>query len=537
MWLDCTLRDGGYYNNWDFDQALIQEYLDAMAGCGVDRVEIGFRSKNKAGFRGATAYTSDSFLSSLELPEDLHIGVMINVAEVVGAPDEVISSMEALLPAQSRELISFVRLATHIEEYEAAAVASRWLKEQGYEVGVNIMQVSEATESQIALICEQLDPLCVDVLYLADSLGNLTPNSFQNIFGLFQESWFGDMGIHAHDNAGLALANTLSAMDSGVRWVDSTVAGMGRGAGNTKTELLAGHILGSQRKAPKTSLLGNLISRYFDPLRIQDGWGANFYYARAAKLGIHPSFIQELLASKSYSPIEIEAAIEKLGSVDSKRYSLDALNDVSEWIQASSSPASTWNQESMFANKDVLIIGAGPSAEQHKIAIKQFIRDSSPVVLVANLGRAWSDIPVDAHVACHPLRLAADGKEFAKLGRKIIAPSAFLSQDVVDFMQKNLLLCDIGIDTQSPEIQVGPGMIGLPNPLVLPFSLLVCLSGGSRRIFLAGFDGYPAGDPRLSIEQGLLDRISELAFDGDFIAVTPTRFNMPRTSIYALGIS
>lgn len=63
--LDCTLRDGGYYNNWDFDAELVQDYLRAMAAVAVDYVELGLRSFESNGFRGAYAYTTDSFLRRL----------------------------------------------------------------------------------------------------------------------------------------------------------------------------------------------------------------------------------------------------------------------------------------------------------------------------------------------------------------------------------------------------------------------------------------------------------------------------------------
>ena len=72
--LDCTLRDGGYYNSWDFSPDLISQYIDAMLSAGVDIVEIGFRSLNNRGFRGASAFTTDDFLESLNIPKDLMVG-------------------------------------------------------------------------------------------------------------------------------------------------------------------------------------------------------------------------------------------------------------------------------------------------------------------------------------------------------------------------------------------------------------------------------------------------------------------------------
>ena len=82
--LDCTLRDGCYYNSWDFPTDLINQYLEAMQAAGVDIVELGLRSLINKGFKGASAYTTDSFINSLVVPEQLSVAVMINGSELVG---------------------------------------------------------------------------------------------------------------------------------------------------------------------------------------------------------------------------------------------------------------------------------------------------------------------------------------------------------------------------------------------------------------------------------------------------------------------
>ena len=81
--LDCTLRDGGYYNNWDFSNTLINDYLKAIASVGVDCVELGFRSLYKTSFKGACAYTKDDFLDGLNIPKNLKVAVMVNASELI----------------------------------------------------------------------------------------------------------------------------------------------------------------------------------------------------------------------------------------------------------------------------------------------------------------------------------------------------------------------------------------------------------------------------------------------------------------------
>ena len=94
--LDCTLRDGGYYNNWDFDSNLISEYLDSMSALKVDFVEIGLRSLKNEGFKGGCAFSTDAFIESLAIPIELtdKIGVMVNGSELILKQEELLSLEE-----------------------------------------------------------------------------------------------------------------------------------------------------------------------------------------------------------------------------------------------------------------------------------------------------------------------------------------------------------------------------------------------------------------------------------------------------------
>lgn len=98
--LDCTLRDGGYYNSWDFDRSLIQEYLYAMDAMAVDYVELGFRGFSKEGFKGACAYTSDNFIRSLDIPDSLKLGVMVNAGDMLKYPNGIETFLSDFLHQQ-----------------------------------------------------------------------------------------------------------------------------------------------------------------------------------------------------------------------------------------------------------------------------------------------------------------------------------------------------------------------------------------------------------------------------------------------------
>src|SRR5690606_38962919 len=105
-------------------------------------------------------------------------------------------------------------------------------------VGFNLMQIADRSEVEIKSLAIEAATYDIDALYFADSMGSMTPAQTAEIIGWLRTSWKGALGIHTHDNLGLALSNTLRALDEGATWVDATVTGMGRGPGNARTEEL-----------------------------------------------------------------------------------------------------------------------------------------------------------------------------------------------------------------------------------------------------------------------------------------------------------
>jgi len=534
-WLDCTLRDGGYFNSWDFPLDIVQSYIYAMAECVVDRVELGFRSPAIDRYRGFAAYTPDSVIASLDVPSSLNLGVMVNTSEISGSASQIAQKLSQLFPPSSRRQVSLVRLATHLEEIGEALISAEWLKTEGYEVGLNLMQVSEASAGSLREIVTSINADAIDVLYIADSLGNLGPSDITSIISTLKHSWVKPLGVHAHDNRGLALANSLAALDAGATWVDSTITGMGRGAGNTQSEILVGHLDERRNAYRKTHSLDRLITDYFSPLKEECGWGVNSHYVRAASSGIHPTFIQELLTNTAYSPLEIDAAIDVLGASGAQRFSRERLNEATTFVEIVESPRGDWDQADLFAGKKVLLVGSGSSAATHSHALAELAAHEDVVVVAANLGPSFTSELIDVHIACHPLRIIADAHLYSTLGKPLIAPQELLPADTLELFSRKGTFHNLGLRVApSVEVRAQQGLIELPKAQVLAYGLLACLSGGATEVMLAGFDGFGAEDPRRADEQNLLDAILGLNFRGKVAAITPTKHSLPLSSIYGI---
>ncbi len=531
VFLDCTLRDGGYYNAWDFSTDLIHSYLQAMEAVGVDVVELGFRTLKNHGFQGACAFTTDEFIRSLTVPSSLTVGVMVNGSELVGnLPQE--EALARLFPNTAVDSpVDLVRIACHVHEFEKALPAVGWLKERGYQVGFNLMQVADRTEDEVKALARMAKKYPMDVLYFADSMGSMSPVQATEIIRWFRSEWTGAMGIHTHDNLGLGLSNTLRALDEGVTWVDSTVTGMGRGPGNARTEELAIEIAELRGKPANMVPLMALLRKHFKPMQVQYRWGTNPYYYLAGKYGIHPTYIQEMLNDSRYDEEDVVAVIEHLRVEGGKKFSLDTLDAARLFYRGE--PRGKWSPVEDFSGRDVLLLGAGPGGERHRDALERYIRERKPLVLALNTESSIDSGLIDFRVACHPVRLLADCLTHTRLPQPLITPFSMLPEDVQNSLAGKKVL-DFGLKIQPEVYKFSASHCVVPTSMVVAYALAVATSGQSKRVLMAGFDGYGADDPRSQEMQGLFECYQKTAGSLSLTAITPTRYGIHTESVYAL---
>src|SRR5690606_29386878 len=198
----------------------------------------------------------------------------------------------------------------------------------------------------------------LDVLYFADSMGSLSPDQTSAVVQALRRGWQGALGIHTHDNCAMALANTLRALDDGVSWLDTTVTGMGRGPGNVRTEYLIIKLMARRDRPVNVAPLFGLISRHLQPLQQRHGWGTNPYYFLAGVHGIHPTYIQEMLADSRYAEEDLLVVIDFLKHQGGKKYNPGTLESARHFY--SGEPQGNWSPAELIAGREVLLLGSGP---------------------------------------------------------------------------------------------------------------------------------------------------------------------------------
>ena len=313
--LDCTLRDGGYYTNWTFDDSFVKELVKSLSNAGVDIIEMGYKSPLKG---GKYRKCNDSFIK--EIVGDLYdtdLAFMIDAKDFINGTVDI-ELLKSIVKPSSESPFTYCRLAITPEQISEALIIIKLLDRLGYKVIVNVMRVSLLKDPEIRKFCNSLSKTKVVALYFADSFGSLLPNRVKEIIDIFKETGK-DIGIHTHDNLGLAFANSLCAVDNGVKYIDGTLTGMGRGVGNVRTEQLLTYY-----RLPEKSLT-DFISNVMIPMKNKYGWGWNHNYMLTGMYEIHPTYCQRL-QSLPIKDSKVQEILKNIPDSDKTSFKEDYVN-------------------------------------------------------------------------------------------------------------------------------------------------------------------------------------------------------------------
>lgn len=277
--IDCTIRDGGLVNNWDFSEEFVRDLYEGLNAAGVEYMEIGY--KNSPKLLNATEpnpwrFLDDAYISSIIDKKHTKLSALVDIGRV--DPDDI-------LPREQSPL-DMIRIACYVREVDQGLELVEMFHKLGYETSLNIMALSSVPEHQLIEAFDMIRESSVDVVYIVDSFGSLDPKDIEHQVKKFSELVPNKkLGVHTHNNLQLAFANTLTAMRSGVEFLDASVYGMGRAAGNCHTELLVGYI---QRASYDVKPVLHVIEKHMLEMRQKWEWGYIIPYMIAGLLNEHP---------------------------------------------------------------------------------------------------------------------------------------------------------------------------------------------------------------------------------------------------------
>lgn len=289
--LDCTIRDGGLNNKWQFSDEIVRKVFLALSAAGVDYMEMGYKSSEKYFSRaehGAWKFCTEEDIKRIvgDIETDMKLSAMVDIGRI---------DSDDILP-QKDSILDMIRVACYAKEIDKAIALAHECLDKGYEATINLMAVSKVLERDLDETLDDLSKSDVPVVYLVDSFGALYSEQIHFLLKKYFEALPGkELGIHTHNNQQLAFANTIEAIIAGANRLDASLYGMGRGAGNCTLELLLSFL-----KNPKFDIrpLIEIIQEIFIPMKAEIEWGYHIPYLITGTLNEHPRNAMKIMASK-----------------------------------------------------------------------------------------------------------------------------------------------------------------------------------------------------------------------------------------------
>ncbi|MBU4342688.1 MAG: aldolase catalytic domain-containing protein [Candidatus Omnitrophica bacterium] len=290
--LDCTIRDGGLINNHDFDHRFVRAVYKAISEAGVDYMEMGYKNTKRLFSPkeyGAWKFCDDDEIKRIidGIESDTKISVMVDVDRV---------DIEDVKPAKESP-VDMIRTASYVKDIDKAIYMVNHFAEKGYETTINIMAISRDMGPELDEALRQIEEESkVNVVYIVDSFGALYQEPVEYLVKKARVILkTREVGFHGHNHQQLAFGNTIEAIIHDANYLDGTIYGIGRAAGNCPLELLIGFL-----KNPKFDIrpILDLISKEFIPLRNKIEWGYIIPYAISGMMNEHPKAAMALRKSE-----------------------------------------------------------------------------------------------------------------------------------------------------------------------------------------------------------------------------------------------
>lgn len=279
--IDCTVRDGGLMNKWQFDDKFVRRVYESLSKAGVDYMEIGYLSSEGMFSRdemGPWKFCAEDDLKRIigEGEKKIKLSAMADIGRI--NYDDI--------PHKSESSLDMIRVACYVHQVDAAIDLAHHCIDKGYETTINLMAVSTVGLRDLEEALGDLAKSRVPIIYLVDSFGAFYSEDIEALAKRYMESLPGKtIGIHSHNNQQLAFANTITSIICGINYLDATLYGIGRGAGNCPLELLISFL-----KNPKYKVrpLIEAIEHEILPLSKQIDWGYFIPYMVTGVLNQHP---------------------------------------------------------------------------------------------------------------------------------------------------------------------------------------------------------------------------------------------------------
>ncbi len=471
--LDCTLRDGGYLVDAKFGDTAIKGIIRGLTDSGIDVIECGFL-KDEPHKEGYTVFNNAAQVRNY-LPKDR------KQASYVCLADYSRYSI-ANLDDYDGTSIDGVRACFFKKERYDVIEFCREVVKKGYKLYVQPVDILGYTDAELLELIEMINPMEPYAFSIVDTFGSMYKEDLQRVFYLIHHNLVStpSIGFHSHNNLQMSfsLSQDFVNMTQGLRniTIDATMGGMGRGAGNTNTELVIQYLNRKLNAGYDIDVVLDLIDNYIDGIRYTSEWGYSIPYFLAGSYSAHVNNISYLSSKAGISSRDINFLLNRIGAVSRKRYDYDLLEK--EYVNYLGSFTDDEKEvaelREKMSDKDILILLPGSSIVTHKEKIDRYCEEKNPIVISVNL--LSSDYPIHYAYFSNKKRYnywknSSRFDNYQRIVTSNITKEASPNETVIDFTKL-----------------VKSGWKQLDNSGILLLRLLDRLDVAS--IAIAGFDGY-----------------------------------------------
>lgn len=386
--LDVTLRDGGCVNNFDFGQSYMEKILEAQEHAGIDIIELGYIDEKDGSLSGRTKFKNEKAVRNAFLKEkksDCSYVAMIDYGKYT------LQNLEN----RREDGIDGIRLAFHKKDVENVVVAGKIILEKGYDLYLQPMITMRYDDEELLDLIKKVNCELKDItaFYIVDSFGEMRENDLSRIFNLVDSNLDNtiSIGFHSHNNLQMSYSNAISLLQfqtSRRLIVDSSIMGMGKGAGNLNTELLLEHLNLFYEKNYKLFGLLDVIDKVINQIHSEFYWGYAPEYYLSSVNHCTPSY-----ASHFYDRhmLPIEQVAELLGLIDEeKKISFDRAYAEQLYLKYNAEKTvddadAVEGLKREFGRKTIVLVAPGKSLLKAKNKIDDYAKKNDAIVIGLNV--------------------------------------------------------------------------------------------------------------------------------------------------------
>lgn len=296
--VDVTLRDGGIVVDFDYGLERMQKIKETLEASGVEYIETGYINEKKGSPVGRTCFDNEISIEKSFLCTGKKSGITYFAMIDYGTFDV------NKLHERSLHGIDGIRLAFHKENWRDSIAVGKIILSKGYDLYIQPMVSMRYSDDEFRQLIQTCNAELAEAkgFYVVDSFGQMDNEALLHKLEIADQCVSSQMkiGFHAHNNRQMAYSNALSFVDFNARhdmMLDSSIMGMGKGAGNLCTELIEETLI-NEGKEYNTSVLYEAISEYFAEQQTKTPWGYSLDYYLSSLYSCTPSYIKIFAADE-----------------------------------------------------------------------------------------------------------------------------------------------------------------------------------------------------------------------------------------------